>query len=210
MAKKEYEKITTPLVECLWAQVTKPASKYGTQGVRPEDQEYKITALLDPNKPKHEEFLAKLKALWQQCGTEMKCPGGIAKNKPFKKHKRKEDDSPTGLFEVTFKTGVKFPVRVFDAKGNKITGDLNIGNGSQVKVAGSYTFYGPDKSGGGVKLYLNAVQVVELVEWSGGEASDYGFAAGEGFNVEAPFEAAFATPEAGGETPADDSESLPF
>ena len=212
MAKKEYERITTPLVECLWACVTKPAKKYGTQGAKPEDQEYKITTLLDPNKSEHNEFLKKLKALWQQCGIEMKCPGGKPRNRPFKEHKRKEDDSETGLYEVTFKTGVRFPVRVFDAKGNKVTGDLNIGNGSSVKVAGSYTFYGPDKSGGGVKLYLNAVQVVDLVEWSGGEAGDYGFAAEEGFNVEAPFEEAFAAPEdtGNGGIPVDDSSDIPF
>jgi hypothetical protein len=204
MATKENNRIMTPLAEAMWPFVTKPASKYQSK-----DQEYKITVLMDPNKPEHKTFLGQLKTLWEECGKEKKCPGGKPKHFPAKRHLSKEDGSDTGLFEVTFKTGTKYPPRVFDAQGNKVTGDLNIGNGSQVRVAGSYSFYGPELNGGGVKLYLSAVQVVELVEWTGGTAADYGFGIENGFNVEAPFQNEFPPEDTGnGGMPID--EDIPF
>ncbi len=183
MAKKENNRIVTPAAEAMWASVTKPCKKYQSK-----EEEYKIAVLINPSNAEHKAFLEKLKKLWEECGKEKKCPNGKPKHFPARKHLRKEDGSETGLLEVTFKTGVQYPPRVFDARGNKVTGELNIGNGSIVKVAGSYAFYGPELNGGGVKLYLSAVQVIELIEWKGGAAEDYGFEATDGYNVEAAFE----------------------
>ncbi len=47
-----------------------------------------------------------------------------------------------------------------------------------------YAFY--EQMGGGVKLYLQAVQVLDLVEWNGGSADDYGFKEEKGFVASDP------------------------
>ena len=213
MAKKENNRITTPKVEAMWACVTKPTNKYQTKGARPEDQEYKITVLLNPNVEEHQLFMKKLKELWIECGKEKKCPKGQPKNFPAKKHFRKEDGSDTGLFEVSFRSNAEYKPRIFDAKGTPVTGELLVGNGSIVRVSGNYSFYGPELSGAGVKLYLSAVQVIELVEWKGGSAADYGFDAQQGYDVEAGYKDDFAPPVTDSDVPASDSvdpDGLPF
>ena len=52
-------------------------------------------------------------------------------------------------------------------------GQLLIGNGSKVRVAYTENVYEP--FGGGINLYLNAVQVIELVEYQNKSAQAYGF-----------------------------------
>jgi hypothetical protein len=48
-----------------------------------------------------------------------------------------------------------------------------LGNGSRVRV--NYKEASYEGFGGGFNLYLNAIQVLEHVEISGGTADDYGF-----------------------------------
>lgn len=63
---------------------------------------------------------------------------------------------------------------IFDAKGNRVT--KNVWGGSTIKVA--YTvdeFFATPNVGFGVKFYLEAVRVLELVEGGSRSASGYGF-----------------------------------
>ena len=83
------------------------------------------------------------------------------------------DDKPTGRFYVTFKTGAKFKPGVFDKFGASIPDSVLIGNESKVRVA--YTPSEYTAFGGGIALYLNAVQVLELVEYRPQNAEGYGF-----------------------------------
>lgn len=83
------------------------------------------------------------------------------------------DDKPTGRFYVTFKTGEKFKPPVFDKFGVAIPDTIMIGNDSKVRV--SYTPVPYDAFGGGIALYLNALQVVDLVEYRAHTADAYGF-----------------------------------
>jgi hypothetical protein len=75
---------------------------------------------------------------------------------PFKK-----DDSGNLVFN--FKSKLK--PRLYDAAGKPITGDVSVGGGSVIKVSGAF---GPYNKGAntGVALYLNAVQIINLVEFS--------------------------------------------
>jgi hypothetical protein len=76
-------------------------------------------------------------------------------------------DDVTGGVKIRAKSGKK--PGMFDAKGNVITKDLAVGNGSVIKIAGLLQTY--DAGGNkGVTAYLNAVQLIELVEF-GGSAS---------------------------------------
>ena len=87
---------------------------------------------------------------------------------------------------VTFKFKSKSKPKLFDSKGKPITGDIAVGNGSVIKVAGGFGPY--DKGANtGCTLYLNSVQVIDLVEWTG--SSTFGEEEG-GFVAEAAAAAA--------------------
>jgi len=173
MSSKEV--FQTPKAKAMYPFVTKPSTKFDPEG------KYKITLVLDPKgNEEHRQFLRRLKQHLDDGATQL---SKKLENMPWKKHLRAEDKSDTGLYEVTFKSS--FPPRIFDAAGNKINGDLNVGNGSVVRVAYSWVPYEGFK--GGVALYFQAIQIIELVEYAGGEAADYGFEQEEGWNVEARF-----------------------
>lgn len=74
---------------------------------------------------------------------------------------RDEEDQLTGNAVLKSKSNKK-PM-VVDAQGNPFTG--KIGAGSIVRLSVSPSFWGPLDERCGVKLWLNAVQVIELVEW---------------------------------------------
>lgn len=201
------EVLVTPKAPAIYPFVTKPCTKFNAEGT------YKITLLLDPSNAEHKSFLAHLGAELKKAEVALKMQ---AKNKPFRKHFRKDDKSDTGLWEVTFKS--QYPPRVFDAVGTKINGDLNVGNESIVKVA--YCIAPYSGLGGGVTLYFQALQILELVEYNGGAATDYGFGAEDGFNIESRFEGAVPpsdavpedVPDFGADAPSDAvfEDDLPF
>jgi hypothetical protein len=200
MAEKQL--YLTPKAPAMFPFLTKASTKFSKEGV------YKITLVLDPSQPEHKSFLTCLRGHLEEGQKALK--DKKAKNTPWKKHLRKEDNSDTGKFEVTFKS--QYPPRLFDAIGNKVTGDLNVGNDSIVKVA--YKFAPYEGFGGGIAMYLQAVQIIELVEWAGGDATDFGFGQEQGdFNVESRFSEGAASDEP---APTDDqsagadTESIPF
>jgi hypothetical protein len=117
--------------------------------------------------------------------------------------KIKEGDVPYAIDEDTGKVTVRFKLKakvtpkqgdpfeqrpaIFDAKGKPLTGDNlpNIGGGSKVKVAYELIPYYTAIAGAGVSLRLKAVQVIDLVEFSGGAGSEaYGFGKEEGYEAE--------------------------
>lgn len=116
---------------------------------------------------------------------------------------KKDDDGKTF---VVFKTKhtrviddeeVKKTVPLFDAYGKPMDAMTTIGNGSIVKINYSPAEYHLSADNNGVKFFLNAIQVIELKEFSGG--SD-GAAFGFGVEAEAPVE----FPRE------DDTETIPF
>ncbi len=69
---------------------------------------------------------------------------------------------------VTLKAKSKQKPVIYDAKGKKINDEVNVGNGSTIKVSGMLGTY--DAGGSkGVTAYLNAVQLIDLVEFGGAE-----------------------------------------
>ena len=88
---------------------------------------------------------------------------------------------------------IKKVIPVFDAAGKPYKGP--IGNGSIIKVRYTIAPYWMTKANNGVTLYLEAIQVLELVEYGGNRnASAYGFEAEEGFV--ASEESGFDAPDA--------------
>ena len=164
------EKFVTPKAPCLYPFLQIPnVSKNGEY-----EDSFQITLILDPKDPEHKKLLSKISDLHKESK-------GRDEKKPIKKHVDLEGNE-TGKYTVRFKTKAQYmdSVPTFDAKGNKILRDKNfVANDSIVRVNWSYGFY--KQGGGGVSLYLNGVQVIDLIEWSGGDASDYGFDEQQGY-----------------------------
>jgi hypothetical protein len=112
-------------------------------------------------------------------------------------------------------TKQKTPARVpdaFNAVGTKI--DMpNVSKGSRVRVAGGITPWALGKGAGrggeyGVKLWLNAVKIVDLVEYGSGTASSYGFDSDDSGTFDGGAPAGSSAPA--GQTPTPSSEDIPF
>lgn len=174
---------TTPVGEARWAHLVKPRA-FQEGGKDQGAPKFSIEVYFKPDAPEWKEFLAKLK-------------NGVGNKKLPIKWETDEADQKTGLAYASFKTGEKFRPHMFDRYGKKMEENILLGNGSKVRVN-----FGPNEYtgfGGGVNFYLNAVQVVDLIEYQSKDAKGYGFEA-------EPMPAGFVPQDA---PPAED-DSLPF
>lgn len=162
----------------------------GSEGFRNSKGVFKIGLKLDPEDPQHAEFLAALEEENRQyhaalAKKEPKKKAMCADPRmPFKAEIDPDTGDPTGLVIVKFKSYHK--PRLFDAARQPILGEANIGNGSEVKVAFTKNFYFmATDSTVGMNLYLSSVQVLKLVEFTGGDAPE-GFEAEDGYQADQP------------------------
>ena len=77
----------------------------------------------------------------------------------------------------------KVTIPVFDAHGTPIKDPLNIGNGTIAKVAYTLVPYWISKVVNGIKLRLDAVQIIDLKEYGQKDAQGFGFGSEEGFSA---------------------------
>jgi hypothetical protein len=103
-------------------------------------------------------------------------------NWPWKKDKK------TGELTLMVSSGEEYKPGLYDAKNKKLPEGTVIGGGSRIKVNVSPFVY--EGLGGGIKLYLNAVQVIKLER--GGANGVSPFEEEEGY--EAPAEAEDKSP----------------
>lgn len=193
MAEKK-QRFTTPVGEAKWAWLTTPKAPF--KGDATKGAKYMIDVIFDVNDPKWKEWASGLKAAINALPVQVDKATGTAKAKQMPiKRELDENDQPTGRFYVTFKTGEQFRPQVFDRYGQPLAENALVGNGSKVRI--SYVTGEYKEFGGGIALYLNAVQVVELVEYKSHDARSYGF------EVE-------TAPAAAGGPPQEDLEALPF
>lgn len=140
-------KFVTPKGSAVWPWLSNPDTRYNAEGV------YK-TDLMVP-KDQAQAIMAKAKEIFvEEYGDK-----ALPKAKwPF------EIDEESGGVRIRAKSAKK-PV-LYDAAGSVIKEDLNVGNGSGIKVSGVMSTY---NAGGntGVTMYLNAVQIIDLVEFGG-------------------------------------------
>ena len=185
MSKVKNTRYTTPAGIAQYPYLTKPDTKFNPDG------EYKISVEI-PGASAQDivTFLDEQFAV------------SVAKAKKENPGKKiKEGDVPysvnddTGAVTVRFKLKAKVTPKMgdpfeqrpalFDAKGKPIGADAKIGGGSKVKVAYELVPYYTAIAGAGISLRLKAVQVINLVEFSGGASSEaYGFGQEEGYEAE--------------------------
>ncbi len=175
MAEKKSMRLLTPVGFAKWAHLHTPKAPFTEKdGKSKGEPKYMIDVCFSADDPEWKEWASALKAAIVALPAQMDKHTGspIAKQMPIKRE-LDIDDQPTGRFYVTFKTGEKFKPPVFDRFGIAIPETILIGNESKVRVAYSPAEY--TAFGGGIALYLNAVQVVELVEYRASTADAYGF-----------------------------------
>lgn len=196
MSKEKQKRvtITTPIGVAKYCWLNKPNTKF-----KPEAGEFSVDLILpaDKAKPLIERFT--------QLATEAKAELSKTDKKiekytislPFRMEED-DDGNETGnvvfkftqAAKITKKDGSVMDIRVgiFDAKGNKAVG-LSIGRGTKMKVAVDVgkQWAMPATKLVGVKYYLKAVQIIDLVEFKGEmDAEACGFGEEDGFTAEEP------------------------
>jgi len=172
---EKIKRLLTPVGFAKWAHVHTPKAPFQEKDGKPKGEpKYMIDVCFSADDPEWKTWAVALKsaimALPEQVDKHTGSP--IPKQMPIKRE-LDIDDKPTGRYYVTFKTGEKFKPPVFDRFGIAIPESILIGNESKVRVAYSPAEY--QAFGGGIALYLNAVQVIELVEYRTNTADAYGF-----------------------------------
>lgn len=155
--KEKRERKLTPIGEAKWAHLDKPKAPYQGKG----EPKYQLDVIFDPTTPEWNKWAKSLVEAVKKAG----------KQSPIKKELDANDEH-TGRYYCTFKTSDKFQPKIFDKHG-KILEGVKIGNGSKIKISYMENVY--EAFGGGINLYLNAVQVIELVEFGSYTAESYGF-----------------------------------
>lgn len=186
MSKEKKPRFTTPKGTAQFPYLTKPDTKFNPEG------EYKVKLELDA---------ADAGELISFLDEQVELAVEKAKKDPKNAGKKiKVGDAPYSVNEetgkaafnfklkakVTTKSGETFEQRpaLFDAKGKPIT-DVNIGGGSKVKIAYEVVPFYTALVGASISLRMKAVQVIDLVEFSGGASAEgYGFGEEEGYEAE--------------------------
>jgi hypothetical protein len=159
---EKHERLLTPIGEARWAHVQEPKQPFEGKG----EAKYQIDVVFDPADTE-----------WKQWGREItaRVKASPGKHNPIKwdvKVDGKGAKVKTGKLMATFKTGARFKPPLFDKFGRPLADGTLIGNGSRVRI--NYTPAPYEGFGGGITLYLNAVQVVDLVAYAK-SAKDFGF-----------------------------------
>lgn len=165
MAKEKKVTKVTPVGEAAWAYLNKPKAPF--QGDASKGSKYQIDIVFDPTEPAWVAWLANLRDAYAAL------PGDKTKRQSPVKAEVDGNGHETGRKFFTAKTGEQFKPRVFDRQGQPMPPEVIVGNGSKVRVSYIENVY--DGFGGGINFYLNAVQVMELVEYAGRDAGGYGF-----------------------------------
>jgi len=174
---------TTPKGTAKYPWLNTPDTKFNPDG------EYKVTLVVPVQEANTiMQFLDEQLALSNAKAT---------KENPGKKIKQADApykvDEENGNVEITFKMKAKVELKsgdsfeqkpaLFDAKGKPLM-DVNVGGGSKIKVSYECIPFYTALIGAGISLRLRAVQVIDLVEYTGGAAAGaYGFEAEEGFEA---------------------------
>lgn len=188
MAKRNFDKVVTPVGVSQYAWLTQPDTRFDPDG------HFKVNLILDTDKAAPvikaiEENVAKAMAMAKE-----KVKGKAVKDAPkpyFEELDSNEEPTGKTVFkfktkaQITTKDGTLIPNRValFDSAGVPLT-DANVWSGSEMKVSAELIPYYTAMAGAGVSLRLRAAQITHLVEGGSGNAKGYGFDEVEGYKVE--------------------------
>jgi hypothetical protein len=197
----------TPKGVAKYPWLTVPSTQFNPDG------DYKVDLVLDPSDPAVEAFLSSLdedvKTYFSELAKKDKKKANLAKTAkvPYTSESDPATGDDTGMVVVKFKTGYK--PGLFDSKRQPITGDVKVGSGSIIKVAFQKNYY--EGFGGGMNLYLQQVQIINLVEYNAKGEPAAGFEEEEGFEADQPPpKESFPTDAPGEGEEGEEQDNLPF
>lgn len=179
MAKREFTTGVTPKGSLLFPHIYEPETYEG------KDVGYTINIKFDQKET--DALMAVIDAELEKAKHSLKLkPGQKWSAEPFLGYREDKDGDIVFKFKANShyqtKSGEmhKVTIPVFDAHGNPIKEPLSIGNGTIAKVAYTLVPYWISKVVNGIKLRLNAVQIIDLKEYGEKDAKGYGFGEEEG------------------------------
>ena len=173
--------ITSPKGKALWCKAKDPDYMYNEKGV------YSTSLVCDPNDEAVQKFISQLEELRDVAYAETKETLG-AKGNAYKAREVYSDDidaegNPTGNIVFKFKMnnvadrtaqGNTDKIFVVDAKRNEIKDVPLVGNGSVIRcVAYANPYTAPNTKEVGISLIWTKMQIVDLVEYAGGSATEF-------------------------------------
>jgi hypothetical protein len=193
-------RLTTPRVRLVWPKLTNP--DYGTKDYPKPDGEFSTRAVARLDDPAIQEFLEKLRPFYEQALAWAK--EEFMKLKPETRKKLRAvtpnplytelldpvTEQPTGEIEFRFARKaswvsqrgptagqrIRSRVALFDARGQVIQKAPEIWSGTIARVSFTATpYFIPGTGAAGLKLGLDAVQILVLRRGGERSAADYGF-----------------------------------
>lgn len=172
--------IKTPLGTLKWVNVT-------GQGRKNLNGKQEFSVDINMSEAEAKPIIDQIQALW-----DAGKPKG-AKEPKSVGYKKLDDGSINFTFKTatTYTSGDPKTIRIYNAKAQEVVlpPSLKIGNGSKGRVSGLAAIYDAGVAARGVCLYLDALQITNLIEYKGAddfEADESGDFNGVG-NEEAPF-----------------------
>lgn len=182
MAKYEFTTGVTPKGSLLFPHIYEPEQYEG------KDVGYTVNIKFDQKET--DAFIAVIDKELEKAKHSIKLkPGQKWSAEPFLGYREDKDGDIVFKFKAnshyTTKSGEthKVTIPVFDAHGKPIKDPLSIGNGTIAKVAYTLVPYWISKVVNGIKLRLDAVQIIDLKEYGEKDAKGYGFGEEEGFSA---------------------------
>lgn len=179
MAKREFTIGVTPKGSLLFPHIYEPETYEG------KDVGYTVNIKFDQKET--DALMAVIDAELEKAKHSIKLkPGQKWSAEPFLGYREDKDGDIVFKFKAnshyTTKSGEmhKVTIPVFDAYGKPIKDPLSIGNGTIAKVAYTLVPYWISKVVNGIKLRLDAVQIIDLKEYGEKDAKGYGFGEEEG------------------------------
>tara|TARA_X000001382_G_scaffold95578_3_gene69995 strand:+ start:774 stop:1358 length:585 start_codon:yes stop_codon:yes gene_type:complete len=176
--------IATPIGQAFYPKLTTPDTKFNPDGV------YSCKIMV--SEEDYNSFRAQLQPLIEQEYSKHCIAKGKDKlpkaNEPVKINVDGEYEiNAKQVARTTTKSGevLDFKVALYDADVKPITGDINIGSGSKIRMSVQPYFWFVPSQGFGYTLRLKAAQILELVEY---DAGGHGFGKESGFTQGESFE----------------------
>jgi hypothetical protein len=179
MAKREFTTGVTPKGSLLFPHIYEPETYEG------KDVGYTVNIKFDQKET--DALMAVIDSELEKAKHSIKLkPGQKWSAEPFLGYREDKDGDIVFKFKTNShyqtKSGEmhKVTIPVFDAHGKPIKDPLSIGNGTIAKVAYTLVPYWISKVVNGIKLRLDAVQIIALKEYGEKDAKGYGFGEEEG------------------------------
>lgn len=182
MAKREFTQGVTPKGSLLFPHIYEPETYEG--------KDVGFTVNIKFNQKETDALIVVIDKELEKAKHSIKLkPGQKWSAEPFLGYREDKDGDIVFKFKAnshyTTKSGEthKVTIPVFDAHGKPIKDPLSIGNGTIAKVAYTLVPYWISKVVNGIKLRLDAVQIIDLKEYGEKDAKGYGFGEEEGFSA---------------------------